>query len=81
MDLHCADITRITMGFKEKQCHSIAIDVCKEVPKEQCVDEPLEKCMEVPREQEVRTKRTLARSCSRECRQGMTWSLQQEPHQ
>jgi hypothetical protein len=32
------------------ECHSITIDVCKEVPKEHCGDEPLEKCMDMARE-------------------------------
>ena len=50
MDLHCMDITSITMGYEEKQCHSITIDVCKEVPNEHCGDGPLEKCMDMPRE-------------------------------
>ena len=50
MDLHCMDITSITMGYEEKQCHSITIDVCKEVPNEHCGDEPLEKCMDMPSE-------------------------------
>ena len=38
------------MGYEEKQCHSITIDVCNKVPEQHYVDEPLDKCVDMPRE-------------------------------